>query len=236
MLLALVAAPAFAGQLLTAYADIPLALFVATGLVAAARWIDDADPRTLALATLFFGAACLTKNEGLVFAAAAYLGLALATRRFKPLLLSALAVWVLLLPWQIWLAVHDIHSDIVISLDSLDLGHPGIGPSALQQLLERAFSLHEWPLLLPLFLVGLAAAVGTRLALFAGTWAVVSMLGLAGIYVVSELEWSNYLAFSGDRVIDSVLVGAAALTPLLAAEALRARDAEPKLQSVRGSE
>jgi hypothetical protein len=46
------------------------------------------------------------------------------------------------------------------------------------------------------------------------------MLGLAAIYVVSELEWSNYLAYSGDRVIDSVLVGAVALTPLLLASSL----------------
>ena len=60
----------------------------------------------------------------------------------------------------------------------------------------------------------------SRLAWFAGTWAFVSMFGLAGIYVVSELEWSNYLDFSGDRVIDSVLVGAIALTPLLATKAL----------------
>jgi hypothetical protein len=46
------------------------------------------------------------------------------------------------------------------------------------------------------------------------------MLGLAWIYVVSKLEWSNYLAFSGDRVVDSVLVGGVALTPLLATKAL----------------
>jgi hypothetical protein len=219
-LVALVAAPAVSGQLLTAYADVPLALFVASGLVAAARWIDDPEPRMLALATLFFAAACLTKNEGIVFVAAAYLGLALATRRLKPILLSALAVELVLLPWQIWLAVHRIGSDVVISLDSLDLGHPGIGPNALRQLLEYAFSLEQWPLLLPLFLVAVVLAAPARLALFAGTWALVSMLGLAAIYVVSELEWSNYLAYSGDRVIDSVLVGAVALTPLLLASSL----------------
>jgi hypothetical protein len=220
-LVALVAAPAVSGQLLTAYADVPLALFVAAGLVAAARWIDDPQPRTLALATLFFAAACLTKNEGIVFVVAAYLGLALATRRLKPILLSALAVELVLLPWQLWLAVHRIGSDVVIGLDSLDLGHPGIGPNALRELLEYAFSLEQWPLLLPLFLVAVVLAAPARLALFAGTWALVSMLGLAAIYVVSELEWSNYLAYSGDRVIASVLVGAVALTPLLLADALR---------------
>ena len=52
-------------------------------------------------------------------------------------------------------------------------------------------------------------------------WALISMCGLAWIYVVSKTEWSNYFSYSGDRVIDSAVVGAAALTPLLAAEALR---------------
>ena len=178
-LVALVAAPAVSGQLLTAYADIPLAFFVAAGLLAAARWIDEPEARTLALATLFFAAACLTKNEGIVFVVSAYLGLLLATRRWKPLLLSALAVELVLLPWQLWLAIHHIHSDTAISVDSLDLGHPGIGPSAFRGLLDRAFSFHEWPLLLPLFLVALALAFRSRLAWFAGTWALVSMLGLA---------------------------------------------------------
>jgi hypothetical protein len=85
--------------------------------------------------------------------------------------------------------------------------------------------MHEWPLLLPMFLLVVLLAAPTRLSIFAGTWALVSMIGLAGIYVVSELEWSNYLAFSGDRVIDSVLVGAVALTPLLAMKALSRIDA-----------
>jgi cytochrome c biogenesis protein CcdA len=219
-LLALVAAPAVSGQLLTAYADVPLALFVAAAVVAAARWIDEPDARMLALATVFFAAAVLTKNEGIVFVAAALLGLLLATRRWKPVLLSALAVELVLLPWQIWLAVHDIRSDTVISFDSLDLDHPRIGPNALRELVGLAFSIHEWPLLLPLFLVALALAARTRVAWFAGTWALVSMVGLAGIYVVSKLEWSNYLAYSGDRVIDSVLVGAVALTPLLLTKGL----------------
>jgi 4-amino-4-deoxy-L-arabinose transferase-like glycosyltransferase len=117
-LVALVAAPAVSGQLLTAYADVPLAFLVAAGLVAAAVWVEDADPRRLALATLFFAAACLTKNEGIVFVVAAYLALLIATRRWRPVLLSALVVELVLLPWQNWMAVHRIHSDTTISFHS----------------------------------------------------------------------------------------------------------------------
>jgi hypothetical protein len=219
-LLALVAAPAVSGQLLTAYADVPLALFVAAGLLAGARWIEDREPRTLALSTLFLGAACLTKNEGIVFTGAALLALVLATRRVKPVLWSGLVVALLLLPWQVWLAVHDIRSDTALSLDALDVSHPGIGPAALHILLDFALSLDEWPLLLGVFVVAVLAAAGSRLAVFAWGFALASILGLAWIYVVSETEYSLYLSFSGDRVIASVLVGAAALTPLLLEEGL----------------
>jgi hypothetical protein len=219
-LVAVAAAPAVTGQLLTAYADVPLAFLVAAGVVAAARWVEDGDARTLALATVFLAAAALTKNEGALFAGAAYLALLLATRRWRPLAVSAVAVELTLAPWQAWLAVHHIHSDTVVGVRSIDVHHPGIGPAALNGLLDRALSLHEWPLLLPVFAVAVLAAAGSRLAVFAWGWFVASLLALAWVYVVSPLEWSSYLAFSGDRVIDSALVGAAALTPLLAAEAL----------------
>ncbi len=220
-LLALAAAPAFTGQLLTAYADVPLALFIAAGLLAAARWLEDGEPRTLALAAIFFAAAGLTKNEGLIFVAAAFLGLLLATGRWRPLLAALAGVEAALLPWQLWLAVRHVHSDTLLSLQSLRVHHPGIGPLAFHALLDQALSLQAWPLLLPLFLAAVLAAAGSRLAVFAWAWALVSMCGLTWIYVVSKTEWSNYFSYSGNRVIDSAVVGAAALTPLLAAEALR---------------
>jgi hypothetical protein len=126
----------------------------------------------------------------------------------------------MLLPWQLFLAVHDIHTDTLLGLRSFAVHHPGIAPLAFHQLLDRAFSVHEWPLLMPLFLLAVLAAAGSRLSVFAATWALVSLLGLTWIYVVSKLEWTNYFSYSGDRVVDSVLVGAVALTPLLAAEGL----------------
>ena len=222
-LLALAAAPAFSGQLLTAYADVPLALFVAAGLLAAGRWVERGDTPLLVQATVYFAAAGLTKNEGLIFVVAAYAGLLLATRRWRPLLASLVALELALLPWQVFLAVHRIHSDTLLSAHAFRIEHPGIGPLALHALLDASLSLQAWPLLLPLFLAGVVAAAGSRLAIFAWAWALVSLLGLTWIYVVSRTEWSNYFAYSGDRVIDSVLVGAAALTPLLLASTIARR-------------
>jgi len=223
-LVAVAVAPAFSGQLLTAYADVPLAVFVAAGLLAAARWLDDGSPRTLAVATIFFGAAALTKSEGVLFVGAAYVGLALATHRLGQLAVSACGFAALLAPWWLWLAIHHVPAGSTVNLTSPDLSHPGIGPLAFKALLERAFSIHAWPLLLPLFLAAVLAAAGARIAVFAWAWALVSLLALTGVYMTTKLEWSNYFAFSGDRVVDSLVIGAAALTPLLAAEGLRAHD------------
>jgi hypothetical protein len=219
-LLALAAAPALTGQLLTAYADVPLALFVAAGLLAGARWLDDRRPATLALATLFLAAAGLTKTEGILFAGAAYVALLLAGGRWRPVALSVAVFELALLPWQIWVAVHHVSAGTTVNLTSPQLDHPGIAPLALRGLLERSLSLHAWPLLLPLFLVAVLAAAGARLAVFAWAWTLVAYLLLTGVYVTSRLEWSNYFSYSGDRVIDSVLIGTAALAPLLASQGL----------------
>jgi hypothetical protein len=218
-LVAVLASPGLTGQLLTGYADIPLALFVAAALVAAVRWIDDGEPRTLALATAFLAAAAMTKNEGAIFVGAALVALAVTTRRIRAVLLAAGAIEAVLLPWQVWTRLNGVHSDTLVGGNAVSVHHPGIFPEALRILLEYALSLHAWPFLLPLFVAAVVAAAGTRVALFAWAWALVSVFGLTWIYVVSPLEYSNYLAFSGERVIDSLLVGAAALTPLLAAQA-----------------
>jgi len=113
LLLAFVAAlatmPAFFGQLATGYADVPVAMFVAAGAVTAARWLLDDRRSWLALATLFLAAAALTKNEGLLYAAAVYTALvAGAAGRRKAAALSAGIVALAYAPWRAYVAVHDL--------------------------------------------------------------------------------------------------------------------------------
>ena len=50
-------------------------------------------------------------------------------------------------------------------------------------------------------------------------WTLVSWLGLSWIYVISHYEYSYYLDSTKERVVASIVVGLAALTPLIAAEA-----------------
>src|SRR5207302_1078852 len=109
-LVALALAPAVFDQLLTAYADVPLALFFAVGIAAAGRWLITGERWALAVAALCFGGALLTKNEGALFVVAAFLGLFLvAAGRRRVLLLAAAADLLLLLPWRIYVRIHDLH-------------------------------------------------------------------------------------------------------------------------------
>jgi hypothetical protein len=226
-LLAIALAPAVFDQLLTAYADVPLALVFAVGLAAAGRWLVTNERWSLAVAALCFGGALLTKNEGSLFVLGAFAGLFLvAHRRRRLVALAAAADIVLLLPWKIYVQVHDLH-DINYSLgDSFDYGHIsgrlGVGPIAFRTLGGEMVDPLKWGLLAPLFAALLLAALaaGLRaLPLYALVWGAVSWLGLSWIYVVTHFEYSVYLDSTKARVVASVVLGGAALTPLLAAEA-----------------
>jgi len=109
-LLAVLTAPSFFAQLQTNYADIPLAVFAALGVAALGVWLSARETSALALAALFLGAAALTKNEGEMFALAAFVAAAIVCGRARlpALALAALAALLADLPWRIWLAVNHV--------------------------------------------------------------------------------------------------------------------------------
>jgi hypothetical protein len=234
-LLAIALAPAVFDQLLTAYADVPLALVFAVGLAAAGRWLITNERWSLAVAALCFAGALLTKNEGSLFVVAGFLGLALvAWDRRRAVALAVAADLLLLLPWKVYVWIYDLH-DINYSLaDSFDIDHLngrlGVAPIAFRTLGGEMIAPLEWGLLAPLFAVLVVAALATglrALPLYALIWTVMSWLGLSWIYVISHFEYSSYLDSTKERVIASIVLGGAALTPLLAAETwatARARD------------
>jgi hypothetical protein len=234
-LVAIALSPAVFDQLLTAYADVPLALVFAVGSATAGRWLITNERWSLAIAALCFGGALLTKNEGSLFVVAAFLGLALVAReRRRAVALAFVADVLLLLPWKVYGWIHDLH-DINYSLaDSFDIDHlsgrMGIGPIAFRTLGGEMIAPLQWGLLAPLFAVLVVAALATglrTLPLYALAWTLVSWLGLSWIYVITHFEYSEYLDSSKERVISSLVLGGAALTPLLAAETwanARARD------------
>jgi hypothetical protein len=225
--LALALAPAVFDQLLTAYADLPLALVFGVGVAAVGRWTSTNERWPLAVATLCFGGALLTKNEGSLVVLAVFLGLILVARRRWRALAAAAAVDVaLVVPWRIYTSVHHLHDINYSLLDSFDFHHihgrAGVGPIAFRTLGGQMIDPGQWGLLVPVAAVIVVAALATgsrRLPLFALVWTLVSWLGLSWIYVVSHYEYSYYLDSTKERVVASIVVGLAALTPLIAAEA-----------------
>jgi hypothetical protein len=220
-------APAVFDQLLTAYADLPLALVFAVGVAAAARWLVTDEGWSLAFATLCFAGALLLKNEGSLFVAAAFAGLfAAAYRRWRPLAVAAAIDVLLLLPWKLYVRVHDLR-DINYSLT--DSFHPhklGVGPIAFRTLGREMLDPRQWGLLVPIFVVLLAVAAargGRPLAVFGVVTVLLSWLGLSWIYVISHFEYSSYLDSTKSRVVASIVLGAAALIPLLASAGGRDR-------------
>ena len=213
-------------QLLTAYADLPLALVFGVGTGAAGRWVITNERWALALATFCFAGTLLTKNEGSLFVLAVFLGLlAAAHTRWRALAVAAVVDVLLLLPWRIYVHSHNLR-DINYSLgDSFDYNHLhsrlGVGPIAFRTLAGQMLDPQRWGLLMPIFVMLLVAALLTglrALPLFALVWTIVAWLGLSWIYVISHFEYSAYLDSTKERVIACIVVGSAALVPLLAAE------------------
>ena len=226
-LAAIATAPALLGQLATGYADVPLAMLVAAGVVSAARWLVDLKPGWLALGTMFFAAAALTKNEGLLFAAVAYVALAaVATARRRPVLVSALIVALLYAPWKAYVTYHDLGAPDYDLSSSFNLpwiiGRLDRGPIAAESLLRDALGPSEFGLLV-LLAVGailVTVVVGPRdLGLFGFGFSTLSLAGVTWVYVLTPYEL--HVVSSGamaDRVIVAPVIGMAALVPLLVEE------------------
>lgn len=229
--LAILSAEPVLKQLSTGLADVPLAFFVALGLLGAARWLASGERWALVAGTLFLGAATLTKSEGLFFALAALLALAPFTwSRRRELAVAAAAVIAIVLPWRLFVALRDLP---LVEYSFRDAVSPAylsdhsdrVGP-AVRGLGGELLS-GDWGLLVPLFLVAVVAAVLARryaLAGFAALWTVLAFCGLVLVYWISTIPVDLALVWSGDRTIVTVVVGAAALAPLLAGAAWSSRE------------
>jgi hypothetical protein len=224
VLLAILTAPTFFNQLQSNFADVPLAMLLALGISALAAWLKSDEPGLLPAATLFLGAAALTKNEGELFALVAFVAAALIAGRprLRSLGIAALVVVALDLPWRIWIQLHHVKIAEYSLSNLVDPGYLSahsdrVWPSARELVLQIA-TMRSWSFLVWLALVGLGGAVllrRFRLAAFAFVWLVLSFAGLVWIYWISTNPLTNHLYDSADRTIDSLVVGAALLVPVL---------------------
>jgi hypothetical protein len=103
--------------ILTAYADVPSALFMSLAILALGCWLERGDRGDLVVATILFIGAANVKNEGAVGTAVALVVAAvlLALRERRRLRELGVAIGAVLLigvvPWRLWLAANGIHGD-----------------------------------------------------------------------------------------------------------------------------
>lgn len=224
VLLATVTAPSVLTQLETNDADIPVAAFIALGVLCLGLWLRGAGSDRLALAALFLAAGALTKNEGEMFALAAVVATALVAgrSRLRPLAYAAGAIVAADLPWRAWIAIHHVKISEYSMSDLLDPHYLSshwnrVGPSA-SELLTQIFSGSAWSYLVWMALAGVAGALLAgrfRSAAFAIGFVVLGFGGLVAIYWISTNPIAYHLTNSSNRTIDSLVLSAAALVPLL---------------------
>jgi hypothetical protein len=228
--LAIVVADSTLRQLASNLADIPLAFLVALGVVALARALLEDDASLLPFAAVVLGAATLTKPEGLLFAVAALVPF-MVIARSRASLLTAVGVALILLPWRIFAAVHHLRNP------EYSFGN-AVSPSYLSDHGDRlhpavAGVWHQvwssgWGLLVPLAVVAFAATLLARqwrLAGFAAAWALLSFGGIVLVFWISVVPVELTLRWAAYRTVASLVLGAAALAPLLAASGPLVREA-----------
>jgi hypothetical protein len=219
VLLALVLAPGAYGQVLSGYADLPMALFLGLGVLLAGIWIEQRHPWQLWMGALMLGAAASVKNEGLFAALAALVCLSavIAVSRDRPGLLRVAGAWAVflaaILPWRIWMAVNDITGDIRISkgidpgyiLDRTDRLDP-----TLRALEGELMNQGQWLYLVPLGAAIAVAALIARTRRDAAAFYLATGLtvfaGLVWAYLVSTNEIGWHLATSANRVVAAVVL------------------------------
>ena len=220
-------APAVYGQLFTAYADIPMALLLALGVLLLGEWLLTRDGRLLALAVVFLVGSANTKNEGLMAAvvalavAAAVTAVGSTRASLRPLALAAVAFVAGILPWRVWIAAEGIHGDIRLGkgLDPSYLAaHAGrVWPSVQSlygQLIEQTSWLYIVPFGAAIALVCLFIRQRRSLATFYLATGLLAFVALVWIYWISPtVPLDFFLASSSYRVV-SVLTAIAFATLL----------------------
>ena len=207
--------PSVVDQLLTAYADIPTAIFLALGVLLLGEWLAARDGRMLALAVLMLVGAANTKNEGLMAAAATLVVAGVVTvlgpRRsdLRPLGLGALGLAAGILPWRIWLAAEGIHGDVPV-LNGLNPWYLAdrtdrVGP-AVRSLYAQLIYANGWLYVIPagaaLCLICLLVGRWRTLAAFYLATGIIAFWALVWVYWITKTEPLDfYLATSAYRVI-----------------------------------
>lgn len=192
-------------------ADLPLALYLALGVLSGALWLKSRAPFHLVLAGFAFAVALQIKTEALPEVAALVLVGTLFARRLAWTGFALLAA----LPWILWRWIEDVPSRA-----KLDFTRTDRLPDAVRAVSEHLFDPTEWLVLVPAVIV--LALLARRPKSLLVPAALVAVVLFA--YWIDRDEIGYVLATSAYRVIDPIVLSAAVLIPLLAESFLQQRE------------
>jgi len=230
-LLLVFAAPELLRQAQGGAADVPLAIYLALALLAAAGWLAERRPIALLLLFAFGSAAVAIKTEGLfelpLFLAILSLFTWRAGRAVLPLWAVCAGAVATLVPWLVWRSLHGV-SNVFSIRDALSPSYladrTGLLRSAADILGHDLTSIRQWSLILPLTVIlGAAAALRDRRIVW-----LAPATGLLAAYALfvwvswADPEGSFRLIASAYRYVTPPLVTAGGFLPILAEKTLGA--------------
>jgi hypothetical protein len=218
-------APRVYERVLDPQADFLLDYFWALAVLLIALWLLERRPWQIVLATLFLGAAMLTKREGYLLTACAIVAALLASRGEWRSVWPRLAIVggcavALTAPWRIWFESRHLPGEGAEAGGLGLLSHLDRLPSSTGLALESFFDPKRWLLVAPAVIIALCTAwlAGRRkLALYATLVYVLVLAGFVWIVwsfpsmPITTKESVNPIV----RVTGSLIVVSAALVPLL---------------------
>jgi hypothetical protein len=210
-LLLLALSPELWRQVQGGVADLPLALYLALGVVAGARWLQTEERFHGVLATFALAVALQVKTEALPEVAALVVVGALFARR---LALAGFAL-VAALPWLLWRWAHEVPSRAELEFTRIERV-----PDALRAVAEHVLDPTEWLVIVPLAIVLALLTRQPKVLLVPGALLAVVLAA----YWIDRDEIGFVLATSAYRVVDPLVLCAAVLVPLLAEAFLQQRE------------
>jgi hypothetical protein len=230
-LLLVFAAPELLRQAQGGAADVPLAIYLALTVLAAAGWLAERGPFALVLLFVCGSAAVAIKTEGL-FELLLFLGIVSmfawrAGKALLPIWAACAGAIATLVPWLVWRSMHDV-SNVFSIRDAVSPSYlsdrTDLLRSAVHILGHDFTSIRQWSLILPLTIaLGVTAAVRDRRAVWLAP--AVALLGSYGLFVWvswADPEGSFRLIASAYRYVTPPLVTAGVFLPILAEKTLGA--------------
>ena len=222
--LLLLVTPHLVGHALQPQSDVVLDVFTAVGALLVALWLTERRGWYLFGAAVLLGGAMLTKRDGYLFAAVVFLPATVVSLReprviwLKPLIAGA-ASTLIMLPWRIFLSVHDLSAEGPEAGGLGLVSHLDRAWPSLRLALSTLFDFQVWLVVVPLFLLAIAAAFA------AGAVRLPAYASLLWLACVAGLAWTTW-AFPSlpitkgtlnpiVRLSGGLVFTAAVLTPLL---------------------